>query len=188
MDKLCRIRDLQRAVNQFEAAFEKRYGICLNEGMALCSLSNAERMCPGRLGELLGLTPSNTSKVLRSVEGKGYVNRELGTNDKRQMYFSLTEAGRAELERLQPCRVALPELLASGFHHPQQAIAGGERGRNIYRKIESTRMLINILHGLLQDKGREQQPGVVGAELRQKSLRMENLAAVAPADQDLHPL
>ena len=57
MDKLCRIRDLQRAVNQFEAAFEKRYGICLNEGMALCSLSNAERMCPGRLGELLGLTP-----------------------------------------------------------------------------------------------------------------------------------
>ena len=27
MDKLCRIRDLQRAVNQFEAAFEKRYGI-----------------------------------------------------------------------------------------------------------------------------------------------------------------
>lgn len=28
------------------------------------------------------------------------------------MYFSLTEAGRAELERLQPCRVALPELLA----------------------------------------------------------------------------
>ena len=82
----------------------------------------------------------------------------------------------------------LPELLASGFHHPQQAIAGGERGRNINRKIESTRMLINILHGLLQDKGREQQPGVVGAELRQKSLRMENLAAVAPADQDLHPL
>ena len=49
-------------------------------------------------------------------------------------------------------------------------------------------MLINILHGLLQDKGREQQPGVVGAELRQKSLRMENLAAVAPADQDLNPL
>ena len=33
MDKLCKIRDLQRAVHQFESAFEKRYGICLNEGM-----------------------------------------------------------------------------------------------------------------------------------------------------------
>ena len=83
MDKLCRIRDLQRAVNQFEAAFEKRYGICLNEGMALCSLSNAERMCPGRLGELLGLTPSNTSKVLRSAESKGLVLRELCCKDRR---------------------------------------------------------------------------------------------------------
>ena len=30
MDKLCKIRDLQRAVHQFESAFEKRYGICLN--------------------------------------------------------------------------------------------------------------------------------------------------------------
>ena len=96
MEKLCRIRELQRAVNRFEAALERSYGICLNEGMALCSLSKAGRLSCGELGEMLGLTPSNTSKVLRSVEGKGYVNRELGTNDKRQMYFSLTEAGRAE--------------------------------------------------------------------------------------------
>jgi len=77
MDKLCKIRDLQRAVHQFESAFEKRYGICLNEGMTLCSLSKTGRLCPGELGELLGLTPSNTSKVLRSVEQKGLVTREL---------------------------------------------------------------------------------------------------------------
>ena len=97
MEKLCRIRELQRAVNRFEAALERSYGICLNEGMALCSLSKAGRLSCGELGEMLGLTPSNTSKVLRSVEGKGYVNRELGTNDKRQMYFSLTEKGRGLL-------------------------------------------------------------------------------------------
>ena len=53
MDKLCKIRDLQRAVHQFESAFEKRYGICLNEGMTLCSLSKTGRLCPGELGELL---------------------------------------------------------------------------------------------------------------------------------------
>ena len=38
MDKLCKIRDIQRAVNQFEQSFDKEYGISLNEGMALCSL------------------------------------------------------------------------------------------------------------------------------------------------------
>ena len=87
MEKLCKIRELQRAVNRFEAALERSHGICLNEGMALCSLSKAGRLSCGELGEMLGLTPSNTSKVLRSVEG----------NDKRQMYFSLTEKGRVLL-------------------------------------------------------------------------------------------
>ena len=111
MDKLCRIRNLQRAVNQFEAAFEKRYGICLNEGMALCSLSNAERMCPGRLGELLGLTPSNTSKVLRSAESKGLVLRELCCKDRRQMHYSLTTKGRELLASVSCREIEIPEIL-----------------------------------------------------------------------------
>ena len=50
MDRLCRIRDLQRAVHQFEANLERLYGICLNEGMALCSLSKAGRLSCGELG------------------------------------------------------------------------------------------------------------------------------------------
>ena len=63
MDRLCKIRDLQRAVMRFEADFEAHYGISLNEGMTLCTLSGSERMCPGELGEALGLTP------LEHVEG-----------------------------------------------------------------------------------------------------------------------
>ena len=111
MDKLCKIRDLQRAVNQFEAAFEKRYGICLNEGMVLCSLANAERLCPGQLGELLGLTPSNTSKVLRSAESKGLVLRELCCKDRRQMYYSLTPRGRELLASVSCRDVETPDIL-----------------------------------------------------------------------------
>lgn len=78
MDKLCRIRDLQRAVHQFEANLERLYGVCLNEGMTLCSLSKAGRLSCGELSDLLGLTPSNMSKVLRSVEEKEFVRREPG--------------------------------------------------------------------------------------------------------------
>ena len=115
MEKLCRIRELQRAVNRFETALERSHGICLNEGMALCSLSKAGRLSCGELGEMLGLTPSNTSKVLRSVEGKGYVNRELGTNDKRQMYFSLTEKGRVLLGSINCEEIETPELLKTLF-------------------------------------------------------------------------
>lgn len=115
MEKLCRIRELQRAVNQFETALERLHGICLNEGMALCSLSKAGRLSCGELGEVLGLTPSNTSKVLRSVEEKGYVSRELGTRDKRQMYFSLTEKGRRLLGSINCEEIETPELLKTLF-------------------------------------------------------------------------
>ena len=73
--RLCKIRDLQRAVYQFELQFEKLYGISLNEGMALCSLSKTVSLSSGELGELLGLSSSNTSKVICSVEKKGYVER-----------------------------------------------------------------------------------------------------------------
>lgn len=111
MTDLCRIRDLQRAVHQFEAAFEKRYGICLNEGMTLCSLSKTEHMCPGELGELLGLTPSNTSKVLRSVELKGLVVRELCCKDRRQMYYSLTQKGHELLTSVCCREVEMPQIL-----------------------------------------------------------------------------
>ena len=47
MDRLCKIRDIQRAVTQFEQGFEKTYGICLNEGMALCSLLKAGSLSSG---------------------------------------------------------------------------------------------------------------------------------------------
>lgn len=111
MDKLCRIRDLQRAVHQFEANLEQLYGICLNEGMTLCSLSKREKLSCGELSDLLGLTPSNMSKVLRSVEEKGFVRRELGTADKRQMYFSLTDRGRQLLASVNCEKIETPDLL-----------------------------------------------------------------------------
>ena len=94
MEKICKIRDIQRAIMQFETQFETQYGICLNEGMALCSLFKSEKLTSGEIGELLGLTSSNTSKVIDKIEKKGYVNRIPGKGDKRQMYFSLSNAGK----------------------------------------------------------------------------------------------
>lgn len=111
MDKLCKIRDLQRCIMQFETEFNKIFGIGLNEGMALCSLKNAQQLTSGELSELMGLTPSNTSKVLRSVEEKGLVIRLLGKEDKRQMYFTLSPEGRSLIEHIAGQEISLPENL-----------------------------------------------------------------------------
>lgn len=111
MEKLCRIRDLQRAVGRFEANFERLYGVCLNEGMALCSLARSGRMSSGELGDLLGLTPSNTSKVINSIEKKGLIERETGIDDKRRMFFVLTPKGRELLATIDCEKAGIPDLL-----------------------------------------------------------------------------
>lgn len=112
MEKLCKIRDIQRAVAAFESMFEKRYGIGLNEGMALCSLHKATSLTSGEIGELLGLSSSNTSKVIASIEKKGFVERLLGTKDKRQMYFSLTATGKKLMSEIRCDEIEKTELLS----------------------------------------------------------------------------
>ena len=51
------------------------------------------------------------SKVIKSVEDKGLVDRVLGDKDKRQMYFSLSEEGKKRLSSIKCDRVEIPELL-----------------------------------------------------------------------------
>ncbi len=111
MEKLCKIRDVQRSIMAFEQQFEKCYGICLNEGMLLCSLQKSESLSSGELSDLLGLTPSNTSKVIASVEEKDLVMRILGKKDKRQMYFTLTDKGKQVLSKIKSEELRVSGLL-----------------------------------------------------------------------------
>lgn len=112
MDTLCRIRDLQRAISEYEARFSERFGLCLNEGMLLCAISDAKRpLSSGEISEQLGLSSSNTSKVIASVEKKGLVERLLGEKDRRQMYFRLSGAGHGKLRAVNYAKLELPETL-----------------------------------------------------------------------------
>jgi DNA-binding MarR family transcriptional regulator len=79
--------------------------------MVLCSLTKKEKLSSGEIGESLGITSSNASKVIASAEKKGLIKRFLCKEDKRQMLFSITEKGqRADeinrLRRNRPPRLA----------------------------------------------------------------------------------
>lgn len=63
------------------------------------------------MADALGLSHSNASKVIRSVEDKAFVERVLGKVDKRQMYFSLTVQGSDILSRIKCGELNLPEIL-----------------------------------------------------------------------------
>ena len=110
MDTLCLIRDIYRSIGDFEANFQQTHDLCLNEGMLLCTLQKG-KLSSGEIAAALGLTHSNASKVIKSVEAKGLVDRVLGDKDKRQMSFSLSEEGKKRLSSIKCDRVEIPELL-----------------------------------------------------------------------------
>ena len=96
---ICKIRDVFRLIMTFEAGFQQKYNLCLNEGMMLCTLQKG-KLSSKELAQSLGLTLSNTSKVIKSLETKMLIKRILGKTDKRQMYFSLTAKGSEKLNEI----------------------------------------------------------------------------------------
>jgi len=96
---ICKIRDVYRAIIYFEADFERKYNLCLNEGMMLCTLQGS-KLSPKEIAQNLGLTTSNTSKIINSLEVKMLIKRALSKEDKRQVYISLTMKGKEKIDEI----------------------------------------------------------------------------------------
>lgn len=111
METLCKIRDIYRAIAEFEIQFMHKYDLSLNEGMLLCTLLDHPGLTSSEIAEVLGLSASNTSKVIRSVEDKELITRLIGKEDKRQMLFTLTSEGKNRISAIKSAVVGMPELL-----------------------------------------------------------------------------
>ena len=66
MEVLCKIRDIYRAIAEFEAQFEQAYGLSLNEGMLLCTLLSRGKLSSSEVAEALGLSASKSSAPSRA--------------------------------------------------------------------------------------------------------------------------
>lgn len=106
METLCRIRDIYRAISEFEVQFMQEFDLSLNEGMLLCTLLNTPKLTSSEIAEALGLSASNASKIIRSVEEKKLITRLVGKADKRQMHFALTPEGK---NRITVIKTVLPK-------------------------------------------------------------------------------
>ena len=94
METLCKIRDVYRAIAEFEVQFTQMYDLSLNEGMLLCTLLNTPKLTSSEIAEALGLSASNTSKVIRSVEGKKLITRLIGRKISVRCVFLLRQKAR----------------------------------------------------------------------------------------------
>lgn len=110
MKNLCRIRDIQKALEEYELVFQKTTGLSLKESMVLCSLSDAG-CTSSEIAVKIDLSCSNCSKILGSVEKKGFIERFSGIDDKRNMFFQLTESGTLKLREIEENMPQIPPIL-----------------------------------------------------------------------------
>ena len=116
---ICVMRELMMALSDFENKLMDAHGVSLNEAMVLCALGG-ECITASVIAERTGLRPSHTSKVIGSLEDQGYLMRELGKQDKRQIYLSLTNEGKVCLDRIKAYQFEVPDLLKSVFETYQE--------------------------------------------------------------------
>lgn len=101
MEQICQLKDIYKVLYHFEKEFAENNGITINEGMLLCCLKDGKPRSANELCDFVGLSNSRVSRVINTVETKGYIVREIGVKDKRQMIFSLTELGRQKIKEMQ---------------------------------------------------------------------------------------
>lgn len=111
MDDICVIKEVYRLLYQFEKEFYEKHRITINDAMVICCLKGGEEKSAGDICDFVGLSNSRVSKVLCTVEEMGYIQRRLGSKDKRQMFFSLTEAGKAKVESMKGQSLHFTEFL-----------------------------------------------------------------------------
>jgi len=92
MECLCKIKEVFKKINQFEQKINTEMGVTINEAMVLCCLTDQIK-CSGEISTETGISTTRTSRVLLSLEQKGYVTRSFDDKDKRKMMFELAASG-----------------------------------------------------------------------------------------------
>lgn len=110
MDSISLIKEICQSIDRFEEELQLQFHVNINEAITICLLATGQ-YSSGDVSKLTNMRASHTSKILRSLEEKGFVNRIMGEKDKRLMYFSLTEKGEHAGKVLRNNDITLPPLI-----------------------------------------------------------------------------
>lgn len=111
MDDICLIKEIYKMLYQFEKEFLETNKISINDAMILCCLKNGGEKSAGEVCDFVGLSNSRVSKVLCEVEDMGFIARRLGSTDRRQMFFSLTESGNNKVLEMKNMSLSINDLI-----------------------------------------------------------------------------
>lgn len=100
MESILKLKDIYKALYDFEKQYAKLNDITINEAIVLYSLREGKPMIASQVYKFVGLSKSRMSRIMFEIENKGYVARQTGAEDKRNIFFSLTSLGRDKLNDL----------------------------------------------------------------------------------------
>ena len=103
---LCQVKDFMATVVQLEAALKAETGLNLNQSFALCCLAKGA-LSAGELADQLRIHGASLSRVIKTLEQKGHIFRDLSRGDARRKVLSLTVTGQRMAATLVMCESRL---------------------------------------------------------------------------------
>ena len=113
----------------FAQALQERQ-VSVAEWVALRHIYSRERITPGELAELLGMTRGAISKVLTKLEDKQWIARASDQTDNRVQWITLTSAGQQILPELAQLADDNDAYFFGGLSQAEQATL-----RNLLKKL-----------------------------------------------------
>ncbi|MEA4917631.1 MarR family winged helix-turn-helix transcriptional regulator [Proteiniphilum sp.] len=111
MEPICRLKDIYKALYSYEKQFAEETGITINEAALLCCLKDGKPKSANELSDFIDLSGSRVSRIIHTMEEKGFILREIGSSDKRQMIFTLTAAGKNKIKEMGTFNVDVNSLM-----------------------------------------------------------------------------
>jgi len=86
------------AISRMYNAYASQFDITMAIGYVLLNIDLDEGTPATKIGPLLGMEPRSLVRMLKNLEERGLIRREVDGNDKRFVRIYLTEAGREKRE------------------------------------------------------------------------------------------
>ena len=86
------------AISRMYNAYAARFDITMAIGYVLLNIDLDEGTPATKIGPLLGMEPRSLVRMLKNLEERGLIRREVDDNDKRFVRIYLTDDGRAKRE------------------------------------------------------------------------------------------
>lgn len=110
MYDLCDLRRLILDLRRFEETLKEQTNLSLNEALCLCQ-SGKGNLEPSNLAQELEISPSRLSRILDSLETRGFLVRSISEEDRRIINIDLTKKGQQTVETLHCTNISIPRHL-----------------------------------------------------------------------------